>query len=94
MVRAIWNGTVIAQSDDTIVVEGNHYFPRNAVNAEFLEMSTTHTWCSWKGRASYYSIVVKGERNVDGAWYYPETGAAANEVRDRIAFWRGVRIVK
>jgi len=90
--QAIWNGQVIAESDDTVVVEGNHYFPRTAVAAEFLSDSDTHTLCPWKGTASYQSVTVDGETNPDAAWYYPEPKSAAQMVRDRIAFWRGVTV--
>ena len=92
MVKAMWNGAVIAESDDTIVVEGNHYFPRAAVDASLLRESGTHTTCPWKGIASYYSLVVNGAENKDAAWYYPETKAAADNIRDRIAFWKGVAV--
>ena len=92
MARAIWNGTVIEDSDDTVVVEGNHYFPRESVSREFLVDSDNHTVCPWKGTASYYSIKVDGQTNQDAAWYYPEPKTAAEEIRDRIAFWRGVEV--
>ena len=90
--KAIWNGQVIAESDDTVVVEGNHYFPASAVKREFFKDSSTHTTCGWKGVASYYSLAVGGSENKDAAWYYPEPKAAAAEIRDRVAFWRGVKI--
>lgn len=89
---AIWNGTVIARSDDTVVVEGNHYFPAESVDSAFLEKTDTHTSCPWKGEASYYDVVVDGQRNQDAAWYYPEPFPAAEGIRDRIAFWKGVEI--
>jgi uncharacterized protein (DUF427 family) len=92
MVQARWNGAVIARSDDTVVVEGNHYFPADAVDAGFLRPSDTHTTCPWKGEASYYSLVVDGKENRDAAWYYPETKPAADEIRGRIAFWKGVEV--
>ena len=92
MVKAVWNGATIAESDETIVVEGNHYFPRDAVNAELLVPSGTTTVCPWKGTASYYSLAVDGAENRDAAWYYPETKPAADEIRDRIAFWKGVEV--
>ncbi|HTU09873.1 MAG TPA: DUF427 domain-containing protein [Allosphingosinicella sp.] len=92
MVKAVWNGATIAESDDTIVVEGNHYFPREAVDPALLRESDTHTLCPWKGTASYYSLVVDGVENRDAAWYYPETKAAADDIRDRIAFWKGVQV--
>lgn len=90
MVRASWNGQVIAESDDTVVVEGNHYFPIDAVRAEVLVPSGTTTVCPWKGTASYYSLSVDGQQNPDAAWYYPEPKAAAAEIEGRVAFWKGV----
>ncbi len=90
MATARWNNTVIAKSDDTVIVEGNHYFPRDAVMAEYLEPSDTTTVCGWKGVASYYSVVVDGVRAADAAWYYPDPKPAAANIRDRVAFWRGV----
>jgi uncharacterized protein (DUF427 family) len=89
---ATWNGTVIAESDDTVLVEGNHYFPADSVRQEYLQPSGTHTVCPWKGRASYYSVAVDGEVNPDAAWYYPEPKDAAAEIKDRVAFWRGVTV--
>src|SRR3954451_3967288 len=90
--QATWNGRVIAESADTVIVEGNHYFPRSAVAADVLSDSDTHTVCPWKGTASYHSVSVDGETNTDAAWYYPEPKAAAETVRDRIAFWHGVTV--
>lgn len=90
MVTATWNGAVIAQSDDTVVVEGNHYFPRASVNADHLIGSSTTSHCPWKGTAHYHSIVANGATNNDAAWYYPEPKEAAAQIKDRIAFWRGV----
>ncbi len=92
MVKAIWNGTVIAESDDSVVVERNHYFPRADVHAQYLVASSTHTNCPWKGTASYYSLNVDGATNSDAAWYYPEPKDAAAEITDRIAFWKGVEV--
>ncbi|MFC0634749.1 DUF427 domain-containing protein [Brevundimonas balnearis] len=92
MVTATWNGAVIAQSDDTVVVEGNHYFPRASVNADYLKDSATTSVCSWKGTAGYHTLVVDGAENPDAAWYYPDPKDAAAEIRDRIAFWRGVKV--
>ena len=92
MVKARWNGAVIAQSDDTVVVEGNHYFPADSVNAAVLLSSSTTTLCPWKGTAHYYSLCVSGAENHDAAWYYPEPKAAAEEIRGRIAFWKGVQV--
>jgi uncharacterized protein (DUF427 family) len=93
MPRAIWNGAVIAESEDTVKVEGNHYFPIDSVKREYLVESDTHTVCPWKGVASYYTLEVEGERNVDAAWFYPQPKRAAEKVRGRVAFWRGVTIV-
>jgi len=90
--KATWNGTTIAESDDTVVVEGNHYFPAGAVHQAFLRPSATHTNCGWKGIASYYDVVVDGNTNRDAAWYYPEPKEAAKQIRGRIAFWKGVRV--
>ena len=92
MARATWNGAVIAESDDTVVVEGNHYFPREAVSVEYLRESDTHTRCYWKGVASYYDVVVDGETNVDAAWYYPTPSSEATAIEGRVAFWRGVKV--
>ncbi len=92
--RAIWNGAVIAESDDTVVVEGNHYFPKDAVDPTVLRESGTHTTCPWKGVASYYSIEVDGQLLADAAWYYPTPSEAAAAVTDRVAFWRGVTITE
>lgn len=92
MPTARWNDTVIAQSDETVIVEGNHYFPAASVNADLLEDSATHSHCPWKGEASYKTIVVEGARNADAAWYYPDPKPAAAEIKDRYAFWKGVTI--
>ena len=92
MPRAVWNGAILAESDDTIVVEGNHYFPPDAVRPEHLRPSDKRTFCPWKGTASYWTLEVDGERNPDAAWYYPDPKPAAEEIRDRVAFWRGVRV--
>jgi uncharacterized protein (DUF427 family) len=90
--KATWNNTVIAQSDNTLVVEGNHYFPPQSVNKELLKDSTTHTHCPWKGEASYYTIQVGGQENKDAAWYYPTPKDAAKQIKGYIAFWRGVKV--
>jgi uncharacterized protein (DUF427 family) len=90
--KAIWNDQVIAESDDTVVVEGNHYFPRSAVNDEVLEPSTTTTVCGWKGTANYFSLNVDGQRNADAAWYYAAPKDAAKEIKGRVAFWKGVKV--
>jgi uncharacterized protein (DUF427 family) len=90
--RATWNGAVLAESDQTVVVEGNHYFPPEDVRDEYFEPSHSHTTCPWKGEASYRSVVVNGERNDDAAWYYPVTKDAAKEITHRVAFWKGVTV--
>ena len=90
--RATWNGATIAESDDTVVVEGNQYFPRDAIRQEYFQESDTHTTCPWKGEASYFNVVVNGETNKDAAWYYPDPKPAAQEIKDRVAFWRGVKV--
>jgi uncharacterized protein (DUF427 family) len=90
--KATWKDTVIAESSETVVVEGNHYFPPESVRQEHLTPSTTHTTCPWKGEASYYDVVVGDEINGDAAWYYPDPKPAAAEIKDRIAFWRGVTV--
>lgn len=90
--KAIWNGTVVAESDATVMVEGNHYFPPASVKREYLQPSDTHTVCGWKGTANYYSIRVDDAINSDAAWYYPQPKEAAAEIKDYIAFWRGVTI--
>jgi len=90
-VKAIWNQQLIAESDDTVVVEGNHYFPADSVQREFLQDSATTTVCPWKGTANYYTLMVDGQSNPDAAWYYADPKPAANQVRGRIAFWKGVQ---
>lgn len=90
--RAVWNGTVLAESDDTVVVEGNHYFPPESVHWQHFSSSETHTICPWKGTASYHTITADGDSNPDAAWFYPEPKEAAAQIKDRIAFWRGVRV--
>ena len=92
MVKAVWNGAVIAESDDIVVVENNHYFPTTALNRAYVKPSGTHTTCGWKGVASYYSLVVDGEENPDACWYYLTPMAGAEAVKDRIAFWHGVQV--
>jgi uncharacterized protein (DUF427 family) len=91
--KAVWNNTVIAESDSTIVIEGNHYFPPESIKKEFFDESSTNTKCSWKGTASYYSIKIDGELNKDCAWYYPEPFEAATKIKGYIAFWKGVDVV-
>lgn len=90
--RAIWRGAVLAESDDTVVVEGNHYFPPDSIRGEHFRPSDTHTTCPWKGLASYYDLLVDGEVNKDAAWYYPEPKSAAESVKGRVAFWKGVKV--
>ena len=90
--KAILNGTVIAESDDTVVVEGNHYFPPASLREDHLRPSDTRTRCPWKGEAHYYDVVVDGEVNKDAAWYYPEPKEAASAIKGRVAFWRGVQV--
>ena len=92
MPKAVWNGQVVAESDRTIVVEGNHYFPPDSINLEFLRDSDDHTRCPWKGLASYYDVVVDGEVSRGGAWFYPDPSRAAKEIKNHVAFWRGVRV--
>jgi len=90
--KAIWSDQILAESDDTVVVEGNHYFPPESINNEFYEASDHHSMCPWKGTAHYYDIVVNDERNKNAAWFYPETKDAANNIKGRIAFWHGVEV--
>lgn len=92
--KAIWNGQIIAESDNTVVVENNHYFPKESVKAEYLVDSQTHTTCPWKGLASYYSLKVDGQTNTDAAWFYSEPKSAASQIKDHVAFWKGVKIVE
>jgi len=90
--KAIWNGITLAESDRTIVVEGNHYFPPDAVNREHFQPSETHTICSWKGEASYFTVAVDGQTNPDAAWFYPSPKPEAAEIKNYVAFWRGVKV--
>ena len=90
--KAIWNDATIAESNETIIVEGNHYFPPDAVNKAFLQSSETHTVCGWKGTANYYNVAVNGEVNKDAAWFYPETKDAAKNIEGYVAFWKGVKV--
>lgn len=90
--KAVWNGQVVAESDQTVVVEGNHYFPPEAVKRDYFKPSDRHTVCPWKGTASYYDVVVDGKTSEGGAWYYPEPKPAAAEIKGYIAFWRGVKV--
>ncbi len=93
MPKAVWNGAVIAESDRTVIVEGNHYFPPETVKRGYLTESTTHTVCPWKGLCSYYTIQVDGKTNRDGAWFYPDPKPAAANIKNHVAFWRGVKVV-
>lgn len=90
--KATWNGAILAQSDDTVVVEGNHYFPPESLNKAYLGESDKHTSCPWKGEASYYDVKVDGNVNQDAAWYYPEPKEAAANIKDCVAFWKGVAV--
>ncbi|MDX1667382.1 MAG: DUF427 domain-containing protein [Saprospiraceae bacterium] len=90
--RAVWKGAILAESDDLVNIEGNHYFPIDSLNREYFEESDTHTVCPWKGTASYYRVVVDGAKNEDAAWYYPDPKNAAKAITDRVAFWRGVEV--
>ncbi len=92
MAKAIWNDTVIAESDETIVVEGNHYFPPDSVDPQYLVDNPANTVCPWKGTASYYDVVVDGNVNTGAAWYYPDPKPAASDLKGRVAFWRGVKV--
>lgn len=92
VMQAVWNGQVIAESDDTVVVENNHYFPRTSVSEDLLSPSETTSVCPWKGTASYLSLTVAGETNRDSVFFYPEPKAEAESIRDRVAFWRGVMV--
>ena len=92
--KAIWNNTVIAESDETVVVENNHYFPADSIKKEFFKSTDTHTTCPWKGQAHYYSLEVDGKENPDAAWHYPEVGELAKGIKGRVAFWKGVTVEK
>ncbi|MCZ6520028.1 MAG: DUF427 domain-containing protein [Bacteroidetes bacterium] len=91
--KAIWNGAILAESNDTVIVEGNHYFPPNSINKEYFKESTTNSVCPWKGTASYYTVTVDGNENGDAAWYYPEPSELAKNIKDHLAFWKGVEVV-
>lgn len=90
--QAVWNNTVIAESDDTVLVEGNHYFPESSLKREFITFSNHKTSCPWKGQASYYTLNVNGEVNTDAAWYYADPKPEAAQIRARVAFWKGVKV--
>lgn len=92
MKRAIWNNTIIAESDQTIVIENNHYFPADSIKQEFFKPSDLHSTCVWKGEASYYTIEVNGKVNKDAAWYYPEVSELAKSIKGYVAFWKGVSV--
>jgi uncharacterized protein (DUF427 family) len=92
--KAVWQDTILAESDKTIVVEGNHYFPPESIKREFFQESDAHTRCSWKGTASYYTVKINGKDNTDCAWYYSEPTEAAKEIKGYVAFWRGVDVVE
>lgn len=92
--KAIWNNQVIAESNDTIVIENNHYFPKESIKSEYFKGSDTHTVCPWKGTASYYTLEVDGKSNKDAAWYYPEAKFAARNIEGYVAFWKGVEVTK
>ena len=90
--KAVWNGVTLAESDKTIVLEGNHYFPPETVKREHVQPSDTHTICSWKGEASYFTVAVDGQMNGDAAWFYPSPKPAAAQIKDYVAFWHGVKV--
>jgi uncharacterized protein (DUF427 family) len=90
--KAIWNNQIIAESNDTVVIENNHYFPPESIKQEYFNSSDTHTRCPWKGLASYYTLLVNGDENTDAAWYYPEPSDAAKSIKGHVAFWKGVEI--
>ncbi len=91
--KAVWNGKVIAESEETVVVEGNHYFPAESINKEYFKESPTNTVCPWKGKASYYSLYVEGNDNNDAAWYYPQPSEEAKEIKGHVAFSKGVEVI-
>ncbi|MES9971255.1 MAG: DUF427 domain-containing protein [Candidatus Thiodiazotropha sp.] len=90
--KAIWNGKVVAESNETLIVEGNHYFPPSSLKREYFESSDTISICPWKGTANYYTVTVDGSENMDAAWYYPNPSAAAQQIKNYVAFWRGVEL--
>ncbi len=91
--KAIWNDTILAESEDTIVIENNHYFPKDSIKEAYFKPSSSNTTCPWKGEASYYTLEVGGKVNPDAAWYYPDPKAGAKQIKDRVAFWKGVQVV-
>ena len=92
--KAIWNGKTMAESNNTIVIEGNHYFPSSSINKQYFKDSNKHTVCPWKGTASYYTLEVEGQQNEAAAWYYPEPKEAASAIKNHVAFWKGVKITE
>jgi uncharacterized protein (DUF427 family) len=90
--KATWNGKTLAESDDTVVVEGNHYFPESSLKKEYTTFSNHRSMCPWKGEAHYYSLMVDGNLNPNAVWYYPDPKEAAKEIKDRVAFWKGVKV--
>jgi uncharacterized protein (DUF427 family) len=94
MAKAMWEGAVLAESNATVEVEGNQYFPPDAIRNEYFKPSDAHTVCPWKGTASYYDVVVEGKRNKDAAWYYPDPKSAAGQIKGQVAFWKGVKVTK
>ena len=94
MTKAMWEGAVLAESDATVEVEGNEYFPPDAIRKEYFKVSEAHSVCPWKGTASYYDLEVKGQRNAGAAWYYPEPKPAAKQIKGYVAFWKGVKVEK
>ncbi|UPS92185.1 DUF427 domain-containing protein [Bizionia sp. M204] len=94
MMKAIWNNQILAESDNTVVIENNHYFPHDSIKKDFFKSSNTHTNCPWKGEASYYTLEVDGKQNVDAAWFYPEVSSLAKGIKNHVAFWKGVEVVK
>lgn len=92
MAKAVWNGAILAESDQTIVVEGNHYFPPDAIHSEYFTPSALHSTCHWKGLASYYNVEVEGKTNANAAWYYPTPKDAAKDIAGYIAFWKGIKV--
>jgi uncharacterized protein (DUF427 family) len=91
--KAIWNGATLAESNETIIIEGNHYFPENSINKEYFKAAETHTTCPWKGTASYYDVVANGKTNKDAAWCYPSPKTEAKEIENHVAFWKGVEVI-
>lgn len=92
--KAIWNNQIIAESQETVVIENNHYFPHDSIKKDFFKPSKTHSTCPWKGEASYYNLEVDGEQNADAAWFYPEVSELAKGIKNKVAFWKGVEVVK